>query len=301
MYHRKIFVYILGTFLSLSVSCQNVDNSMQVMPKHFYQKVPFTLTKHGMRLRINTGKHSSNLNAYFDNLSPSFFNQWFDKKGLQKAKGYQYKTKTFDGTPIGGDIYIIDTLGIDRVTFVRIPAYEIKSDPTSDPTNVVIGENIISKAIWKIDFKNKQMSLSSNFDSLGAKDALLMPSQFKDYEINLRLKFQNKIIRSVKIDMGFNGGICVPLTDFEEIVQGNPKKLSKSLELSTPTGSQMISSFEAFDSVQLGKSKYPAILQANARSNEYLIGRHFFMQFEYYFGFYQSGSLLFPKSTILTK
>ncbi len=134
----------------------------------------------------------------------------------------------------------------------------------------------MSSSIWKIDFKNKIITIASNLDSLeGLSDAIIFPSFFNKNTIKIETLLNNKQSKKLELDLGFNGLIIMPLEDFNSI-DFNKKSTTRTFQYSTPASFKSIKSVEAFDSVKIGKNSYQTIIMSSKYAKNKLLGLLFF-------------------------
>ena len=136
-----------------------INLGVSVSPKNFKIQTPFILTNRGIIINTYWGTDKRHHVLCLDNYSPSWINSALIKydKSFSKSKDYNFNTSTADGTPIHGNIGICDSLTFENVTFTKAPFY-VMQHKTEDNTNDdgVFGSELMSKGIWKIDFKQNE-------------------------------------------------------------------------------------------------------------------------------------------------
>lgn len=275
-------------FFCTSYRCsKNLETNITLQPKNFKTQVPIRLNEQGIIITTYWGEDSIEHLLYWDNHSPSWadFNIIRDTASLKKSENYNYRTTTADGTFIQGDVYFCNKVSLGNVSFFNIPFYNIVhqiNKRRDDKIYGVFGEESIAKGIWKIDFKNEIITLTSNIDSLKEiSEAMLLPSKFKDNVIELEVSFQKEIIKTLEVDLGYNGEIFIPIKLYNIISADNKRTLADTLLFSTPGGSENVLNHLALDSVKIGKKFFPVSIASNQSDKEMLMGAGFFKQFEF--------------------
>jgi hypothetical protein len=283
---RNYFFLLVMVCSSFNCS-KKLHPNVIVQPANFRIQIPARFNGYGILVNTYWGKDSIEHLLYWDNHSPSWadFNIIKDSVTLKKSQMYNYSTTTAEGASIHGDVYMCNKISLGKVVFFNIPFYNIAQQKTrqwNDKIAGVFGEELIDKGIWGIDFKNESITFASSMDSL--KDlttASLLPSKFKDGIIELQITFQKNIKKTLEVDMGYNGGILIPLKLFTVVSSGNKRTRTDTLQFSTPGGSENIVNHLAMDSVKIGKKFYPVSIASNQSDKEMLIGAGFFKQFEF--------------------
>ncbi|HEY5405488.1 MAG TPA: hypothetical protein VIJ92_00310 [Ginsengibacter sp.] len=280
--------FFLLVLVGSSFSCsKNLQPNVIIQPANFKIQIPTRFNEYGILINTYWGKDSIEHTLYWDNHSPCWadFNIIKDSATIKKSQIYNYRTTTAEGALIQGDVYICNKIALRNVAFFNIPFYNIAQQKTrqwNDKTPGVFGEELINKGIWKIDFKNETITFTSSMDSLKElAETNLLPSRFKDDIIELEISFRHHIEKTLEVDMGYNGGILIPLKLFTIVSLGNKKTLTDTLLFSTPGRSENVLNHLAFDSVKIGNSFFPMSISSNQSDKEMLIGARFFKQFEF--------------------
>lgn len=84
-----------------------------------------------------------------------------------------------------------------------------------------IGSNLMQHAIWDIDFKQKQITITDNESNLGLPDDLIENKMFIGVAglPSIACKINGERIWNFPVDLGYNGGIVMPFSDFEKQIQ----------------------------------------------------------------------------------
>jgi hypothetical protein len=273
--------FTLGMMLQIMCgSCQNTGSDINVKPSNFKLIIPFQLHNQSIIIDTYWGADKIKNELLWDNNSPTWVNEKVirNNKSISKSKNFFYSTTTADGTSIRGRVYSCDSISLGQVTFVNVPFYKI-----SDQLTGVFGDNLISKGVWEINFRESKMIFASSPDSLEdfIKQAQLFPSNFTEDGIKILISFRNNTTEDVDLDFGFNGEILLPMPDFLQIAKGNDNITKRTLQLSTPGNKNSLESTLALDTIQIQKDTFIAIISTNKLATEKLIGCGFFEQFEF--------------------
>lgn len=264
---------------TIYVSCQNTGANIIVKPATFKIAIPFKINNRGIIIDTYWGASKTRNELLWDNNSPTWANEKViaDNKSISVSKKFFYSTTTADGTPIHGRIYNSDSISLGTITFTNVPFYEI-----NDELNGALGDNMISKGVWEINFRNKEITFASTVDSLkGIDSAELFPAKFTDNGIKLAISFSNNINEDVDIDLGFDGFILLPDADFFKIATCNKCVYADSLRFSTPGSNRLVQSYHISDFITIGANKFATKIYNNKLVREKLIGLRFFETFDF--------------------
>ena len=307
---KKIFIkrayFVLCLFIfSIFGGCEhNIETNITVVPKNFKIQVPYKVDNVGIILNTFWGPDKINHKLYLDNNSPTWANNNIirENKSVSNSKNFAYESKVADGTFIHDEVYICDSISLGQVTFKNFDFYKISNEPYAGKNEVgdgALGENLISKGIWKIDFKNKIITFASSLDSLGEmQNAKLLPCKFIDKAIEMEVTLRGKNIKIFQLDLGFNGMMMMPLEEFMPIEMGNKLMFFDSLRFSTPSSFEDLENTHALDTISIDRNYYLATLTTNKLVKETLIGRRFFERFEFLILDYLNKSVYVSKNTI---
>ena len=176
-------------------------------------------------------------------------------------------------------------MSIGDVTFKNIPFYKIAGrfdENDTEKTNCVLGDDIMSKGVWKIDFKNSVITFASSIDSIEqSEQQIKLPANFTLDGIEIPISFRDTIERVFFLDIGFNRMVLMPLKDFLPMCIPSDHTYSDSVRFYTPAGSGKTRNVEAMDRMKIGEEYYSTSISSNELVKERLLGRAFFAQFEY--------------------
>lgn len=275
---KYLLVFLIG---AASCSSRNVHSKVILLTF----KAEFIYDRYGsaVMLPVSFGDEEKKYSFQFDNHSPSWINGYIiNETNLKKVKNTSYSTSAADGNRIEGDVYECDMISIGGIKMENLLFYKI--DDTLGRPNGVIGENIISKGAWMIDFDNNKVMFSSSVDSFGTKrimyESRRLPTTYNDNTFTVEVAFSNGVTKMFEVDLGFNGVAILPLKDFIEI--SNPGKTFESdISFKTPAGDHLIKSTAAHERVLLGTDSVSFLFSTNDKVAENLLGLGFFKQFEF--------------------
>ena len=81
-----------------------------------------------------------------------------------------------------------------------------------------IGSNLMQHAIWDLDFKKKQITITDNEEKLNLPNEIIENKLFIGYAgiPSIATKINGKKVWNFTVDTGFNGGIIIPFSEFEK-------------------------------------------------------------------------------------
>jgi hypothetical protein len=255
------FLQCAGIYLIFSGCNQNTEINITVTPKHFKIEIPYETDRAGIILNTFWGADRISHKLYLDNNSPTWANDRViqNNKSVSKSKNTSYRSTVADGSFIKGDVYICDSISLGQVTFNHFGFYKISGKSYAGKTELgegVIGDNLLSKGIWKIDFKNKKITCASSMDSIGElQNAQLLPCTFNDNTIEVKLEFPHKKAKTFQLDLGFNGMLIIPLEEFVSFEVGK-RIYADSFRFSTPSGFELVENRNTWDTVKIGQKLY---------------------------------------------
>lgn len=276
---------ILSLLIYTTVGCASqIGPASSVSPKKFKLQIPFMLSGRGIIVNTYWGTEKKHHVLCLDNYSPSWIKSLLIKygKSFTKYKNHNFNTSTADGTTIQGEIGICDTLAFGNITFINTPFYVMPYNSKDNANDDgVFGSELISKGIWKIDFKKNELTFTSNIDSLeGINQAEIFPSFFNEQSIRIDVKFGNNVIKRMGIDWGYNGNLLLPLKDFNEINTTNKANIAPA-RFSTPASGEIVNRLSVLDTVNINHNWFLSIVSSSETVRERLIGLQFFRRFDY--------------------
>jgi len=276
---------ILYASILLLLGCRNqINPHIAILPKHFKVETTFMLDGRGIIINTYWGSEKKHHVLFLDNYSPSWIKSSLVRynQSFIKSNDLSFKTSTADGLPIRGDIGICDSLSFQNIVFTNVPFYIIP-DSTNDNKNDdgVLGIEPMSKGIWKIDFKNKQLTFASDIDSFKEiNQSELFPASFDQQGIAVKVDFGNGKAKTMYIDLGYNGEMLMPLNEFENISKSG-KIFDLPNRFITPAHQNFVNTLSFFDTVNINHNFFNSFVSTNEKVNERLIGLSFFIRFDY--------------------
>ncbi|MCW3106255.1 MAG: hypothetical protein JWQ09_761 [Segetibacter sp.] len=269
----------------MALGCTHQINSgVSVFPKDFKVQIPFILSGRGIIINTYWGAEKTHHVLCLDNYSPSWIKGRLIKydKSFGVSKGNTFSTSTADGTQIQGDVGICDSLTFENVTFIKAPFYVMPHNTEDNKDDDgVFGSELMSKGIWKIDFKRNELTFTSDIDSLqGLRQTETFPSIFNDQSIKINVEFGNNIVKTMALDLGFNGDLMMPLKEFDKLSTRN-RAITAPARFSTPGSNKNVTSLMIFDTVTINHDWFFAIITSNETIKERLIGLQFFRRFDF--------------------
>ncbi|MEO5683052.1 MAG: aspartyl protease family protein [Chitinophagaceae bacterium] len=220
---------------------------------------------------------------YLDNHSPS----WSTKAVLHtdnsfsKSAAFTYRTQTADGRSIKGNVYICDTVSLGNAAFTQVPFYEMDYIDR-EMGDGVLGIDILSKGVVKVDFRNNLMTFASSIDSIkGIGEASILPSRFTEKSIDIDVGFRNDITKTLSLDLGCNEDIMMPADEFLPIKKNNSGYREDVAVFSTPGSSVKVHNLRVRDTISVGGRSFIAGIASNNVVKEKLMGLNFFRQFDF--------------------
>jgi len=285
---KGLFKKISAAIVWVSFICWSCTHNSPpkafTFPKHFNVQVPFRRDNKGIIISTYWGLANKEYQLYLDNHSPTWANDDIisNNPSASKSNDFLFSTTTADGKSIEGDVYLCDSISIGNLRFKNVLFYNISNKQIAGKSDGVIGENIMSEGIWKIDFRDNILTIASSVDSIKEMEqTILLPAVFTSKAIEVEAGFRNGIKKKVELDLGYNGYIMMSSFAFDSIAEGNKKSYKESRQISTPAGSANIEDISVSDSILIGQRRFNTVISTNQLVKESLIGLNFFSQFDF--------------------
>jgi len=116
----------------------------------------------------------------------------------------------------------IETIKIGTLGFIGTSALinDFNATPIYSSLNVdgFIGSNLMQHAIWDIDFRHKQITITDNESKLNLPEELIENKLFIGVAglPSVASKINGKKLWNFSVDLGFNGDIVIPFSEFEK-------------------------------------------------------------------------------------
>jgi len=263
---------------------KQMTSAISVSPKHFKVQTPFMLDGRGIIINTYWGSEKKHYVLCLDNYSPS----WIKSSVIQynqsfiKSRDVSFKTSTADGLPIQGDVGICDTLSFENIIFRNVPFYVMPYNPNDNKNDDgVLGIEVMSKGIWKFDFRNNVLSFASDIDSFKEiNQSEIFPATFNEQSIAVEVNFGNDNVKRMPVDLEFNGDLLMPLNEFKSISKSS-QTFANVGRFKTPTQQTLVNTLSVFDTVNIGHNFFGTFVSSNETVKERLIGLAFFRRFDY--------------------
>ncbi len=212
--------------------------------------------------------------------------------GLSKSNEFLYSTSTADGKKIAGDVYIARSIDIGTIRFKNVVLYNIPGEANwifPDGTigkakfpDGTIGENIMSEAVWELDFKYKQVTMASEIDSIKESRPMeKLPATFTARGIEMEVQFGNNRKEKIALDLGYNNSIILPAASFANIFAGSKKLYKTPAQFSTPAAVSEVENTVNRDTVQIGSQRFNILVTTNSLATEKLAGLELLRLFDF--------------------
>lgn len=247
---KKIKITISLIILLLTVSSCAVSKAEKYLKEgktvqqNFKETIPFEIKKGFIILKVK-----------IDNKSYNFLLDTGASNVISKELATELNVKVIGSENIG-DIYglekktdytRIDNIQIGNLDFSETIAAitDFNSVPTWASLNIdgFIGSNLMQHAIWDFDFRKKQITITDNEEKLNLPDKIIENKLFIGYAgiPSITVKINGKKVWNFVVDFGFNEGINIPFSEFEEQKENgkiSDYKKSKTLGVTGMYGKQ---------------------------------------------------------------
>jgi len=129
----------------------------------------------------------------------------------------------------------LETVTIGTIDFIGTTALinDFKSVPIWSSLNVdgFIGSNVMQHAIWDIDFSKKYITITDNESKLNLPEQIIENKLFIGVAgvPSIACKINEKKVWNFTVDLGYNGGIVLPFSEFKkQIDNGEISDFKKS-------------------------------------------------------------------------
>ena len=116
----------------------------------------------------------------------------------------------------------LENIKIGKIDFVGTAALinDFNATPIWGSLDVdgFIGSNLMQHAIWDIDFKEKQITITDNESSLNLPEDIIENKMFVGVAglPSIACKINGEKIWNFPVDLGYNGDIVIPYSEFKE-------------------------------------------------------------------------------------
>jgi predicted aspartyl protease len=277
----------------------------KVSPAAFKVTVPFIHPKNDrLFIPVFFEKENTTRTLLFDSHAPfCIFNSII---ATSKAFRFVAKSNIDKGTPDGKKIdnvfYLTDSVKLGNISFNHVlvnglPDYKDTAHYNYDG---IFGDNLIIKGIWKIDFEHQILTMASSIDSIsGLNEAKKIPARLNyGYNFNIDVAFDNNITERMEVDLGYNGFITMPKTQFFKI-DSSRKAIIKEGQVTSASGTQATKQYvlENVD-IKIGSlSTHTKIISSDVMRKKYL-GLGFFAKYKFVIFDYLNKSIYLSNETL---
>jgi hypothetical protein len=296
---NHILKIIFAILVLIATGCSDPNTpSIDVSPKHFKIQTPFILNSRGIIINTYWGSEKKHHVLCLDTHSPSWIKSSvvnYDHS-FTKSRKLGFKTSAADGSPIQGDVGICDSFSFENIVFKKVPFYvmpeNVKDDKEDDG---VFGIDALSKGVWKIDFVKEELTFASGIDSFPEiSQTEMFPANFKKQVFTVDVHFGNKQVKAMAVDLGYNGNMLLPASDFDDI--SSSKKIYKNIsKFNTPVSENIVNNLSVFDTIKIHHNWFLTMVSTNDKVTERLIGLDFFKKFNYVIFDFINQQIFIPK------
>lgn len=218
----QVFIYLITLSLLSSCSLSKAIKHLkegETDQKDFKVTFPFEI-KNGLII-VPVEIENKNYNFLLDTGSPTL---------VSKELAESLNLKVIDSAN-AHDVYNdkeknkytrLETVKIGTIDFVGTTALinDFKAISIWSSINVdgFIGANLMQHAIWDIDFSKKQITITDNESKLNLPKGIIENKLFIGVAgiPSIACKINEKKVWNFAVDLGYNGGIVIPFSEFEK-------------------------------------------------------------------------------------
>jgi predicted aspartyl protease len=217
--HRYILLLAMIMLVSSCSYFKNVKLLIdgEIKRKNYVQTIPFEWRKELIVVRAKLNSDTVQREFIFDT---GAFNSKVESS-LANRLGLDVVTEKTNSTAQGIskkiEVVRVDSLQLGETTIYNLGAGKLTYAPTSASPCIassgIIGANLIKLAHWKIDYENQLLHFSdSPFDLEEGSYILPFDRPLLSGTPQISLEVQGKKAENVLFDVGYNGGLILPLS-----------------------------------------------------------------------------------------
>jgi len=147
----------------------------------------------------------------------------------------------------------------------------------------LFGGDLLSKGVWKINFKDSMLTFASSADSIeNLNETTEIPiHSYLNGTIYINAIFKNSITQKLTIDFGFGGMILLPKDIFDNIDISHEAVLKDTLITTLASKSKITKRTLKRENVMINNKNYATPIITFDNSKMSLIGLNFFKQFDF--------------------
>ena len=218
----KVFIYLIALILLNSCSLNKAIKHLkegETEQENYKVTFPFEI-KDGFII-VPVEIENKNYNFLLDTGSPNL---------VSKELAASLNLKAIDSAK-AGDVYNdkqqnkytrLETVKIGTIDFAGTTAlindFNAVSVWSSLNIHGFIGANLMQQAIWDIDFRRKQITITDNESKLDIPEDIIENKLFIGVAgiPAIACKMNEKKVWNFTVDLGYNGGIVVPFSEFKK-------------------------------------------------------------------------------------
>lgn len=203
----KIFILIIA-FLFCGDYSYSANGNIDSLPFNF---------KKG-NLFINVLINNRNYNFLFSSAG-------YSSVSNEIIEQNNFKINTANQTVENTVFYSVNEIKIGNSYFRNVDAKSFNTNQTfnfkCDKVDGIIGADLLRNKVWKIDYTNKKILFSDFIEDFDFSKEVKIVG-FKTFGANyspmIQLNIGNNIFENVKVNLGFNGSISLPVKEFKSNV-----------------------------------------------------------------------------------
>jgi predicted aspartyl protease len=219
--------------------------------------------------------------------------------------GVLIKGKTVDGRKIDNVQYLTDSLklGIVTINHVLTTGVGDRANKGIFSDDGVLGDNVMIKGAWKIDFEHQIITFANSIDSIDyVNDAQKIPIKYTRADNFLvDVAFDNNVSVPIEVDLGSNGTITLKKTVFDKIDVNHKAEVTQG-DVITMAGTQKVTKYKLNDAaVKINGKDFKMAIRSNEKMTTNLLGMGFFTQFKFIILDYPNKSFYVSNEKMPTK
>lgn len=264
---------------------------------NFKTTFPFVFVDNKIFIETKWGEERKSQLLLFDTHAPSSSSEEILKRmpQVRQLNAVSYNTRTAEGKRMMGNLYVADSIHIGDVCFSNIVLYSVplNPNPAYHPLSIagVMGDNLISKGVWKINFSDSTMEFASSIDSISdLEHSIKIPAENREGILSINSTMPDGTVQKMAIDFGYNKAVLIPIEAFRNVNHRGMGTVKTAL-YSTPSGNISTNNYEISDSIKLNGFAFETMIRSNDFFRYRIVGIEFFKSFEYIVLDYKSSTL----------
>ncbi|SMG10658.1 Aspartyl protease [Marivirga sericea] len=228
---KSIFYLLVIVLSSTLISCTYLKNVQllsggELKRQQFVEAIPFEMRKDLIVVKATVNADSTEREFIFDT---GAFNSKIEK-GLAESLGLKTITTKSNSTAAGVNRIIevtrIDSLVFGETAFYNVGAGKVEYDEQSASPCIaqhgIIGANIMKLAHWRIDYEHQMIYFSDQpFEVKESAYNIEFDSPLLSGTPLISMKIGGKEAQNILFDVGYNGGLVLPIALAKEFEGSN--------------------------------------------------------------------------------